>query len=67
MTTDELDNNSTEYRGFKLSLVQAKQDWCAFVIPPDDQPELLMAEDRKAVLARAQSLIDERIAKRTRQ
>ena len=67
MATDDLDSNSTEYRGFKLSLVQAKQDWCAFVIPPDDQPELLMAEDRKAVLARAQRLIDERIAKRARQ
>lgn len=67
MKSDQFDSNSTEYRGFKLSLVQGTQDWCAFVIPPDDQPEMLMAEDRKAVLARAQSLIDERIAKRPRQ
>ena len=50
-------------RGFRLSLVQAKPDWCLFLIPPGDQPEVLMAESRASAIAEAQRLIDDRLAK----
>ncbi len=55
---------ASEYRGYKLSIAKAKSDWCIFVIPPLGQPEIVMADDREAVLAEAQKLINNRLGPR---
>ena len=51
-----------ERHGYQIRLSPSGLEWMAFVARPKQRPTLILAQDREAVLAKADAWIDRQLA-----